>query len=338
MMASSVLVCFLHFLLLAVAKQASSSSKLVLEDGYTVSTLLDANKLKYPIHPFSLLPRPGQEDDLFLLDSASSSFYTLSFPISKDSAVDRYAGNGVDGFADGEANAAMFHRPRSFAVDSIGNVYVADRNNHAIRKIMQSGVTTIAGGYSNTTGHTDGPAQNASFSNDFDLTFLPRRCILLISDRGNRLIRQMNLKPGDCAHHAPPAGAGLGVPMVSSIGVLCSLIGLIVGLQISGDHRLSKMWKHCQTKVGRRVLITFYGIISVVASSRPYQLLCEFVRMNLTVLSLMVGICRVRRHSLICKHVGTKPQSSRGQTKDLVNSEGRKSVKQGDDESTGKTE
>ena len=108
--------------------------------------------------------------------------------------------------------------------------------------------------------------------------------------------------------------------------------------QISGDHRLSKMWKHCQTKVGRRVLITFYGIISVVASSRPYQLLCEFVRMNLTVLSLMVGICRVRRHSLICKHVGTKPQSSRGQTKDLVNSEGRKSVKQGDDESTGKTE
>lgn len=65
-------------------------------------------------------------------------------------------------------------------------------------------MTTIAGGYSNKTGHTDGPAQDASFSNDFDLTFLPRRCILLISDRGNRLIRQMNLKPGDCAHHAPP--------------------------------------------------------------------------------------------------------------------------------------
>lgn len=229
-MASSVLVCFLHFLLLTVAMQASSSSssELVLEDGYTVSTLLDANKLENNIHPFSLLPRPGQEDDLFLLDSASSSFYTLFFPISQDSAVDRYAGNGVDGFSDGELNAAMFHRPRGFAVDSIGNVYVADRSNHAIRKITQSGVTTIAGGYSNKTGHTDGPAQNASFSNDFDLTFLPRRCILLISDRGNRLIRQMNLKPGDCAHHAPP-GAGLGVPMISLVGVLCSLTGLIVG-------------------------------------------------------------------------------------------------------------
>lgn len=229
-MASSVLVCFLHFLLLTVAMQASSSSssELVLEDGYTVSTLLDANKLENNIHPFSLLPRPGQEDDLFLLDSASSSFYTLFFPISQDSAVDRYAGNGVDGFSDGELNAAMFHRPRGFAVDSIGNVYVADRSNHAIRKITQSGVTTIAGGYSNKTGHTDGPAQDASFSNDFDLTFLPRRCILLISDRGNRLIRQMNLKPGDCAHHAPP-GAGLGVPMISLVGVLCSLTGLIVG-------------------------------------------------------------------------------------------------------------
>lgn len=67
--------------------------------------------------------------------------------------------------------------------------------------------------------------------------------------------------------------------------------------------------------------------------------------MSLSVLSLMVGICRVRRHSLICKHVDTKLQSSRDQTKDLVNSEGRlslfktgKSIKQGDDESTGKTE
>ncbi|XXG55359.1 hypothetical protein AAC387_Pa03g3049 [Persea americana] len=308
MMASSVLVCFLHFLLLAVAKQASSSSKLVLEDGYSVSTLLDANKLKSPIHPFSLLPRPGQGDDLFLLDSASSSFYTLSFPISKDSAVDRYAGNGVDGFADGESNAAMFHRPRSFAVDSIGNVYVADRNNHAIRKITQSGVTTIAGGYSNTTGHTDGPAQNASFSNDFDLTFLPRRCILLISDRGNRLIRQMNLKPGDCAHHAPPAGAGLGVPMVSWMGVLCSLIGFIVGF------------------VARPFLASHLANLRRPSPQQDVEALPN------------QGICRVRRHSLICKHVGTKPQSSRGQTKDLVNSEGRKSVKQGDDESTGKTE
>lgn len=142
--------------------------------------------------------------------------------------------------------------------------------------------------------------------------------------------------------------------LLATISVICPIIKIecldlcqphFCRVQISGDHHLSKMWKHCQTEVGRRVLITFYGTISVIASSRPYQLLCEFVRMNLSVLSLMVGICRVWRHSLICKHVGTKLQNSRDQTKDLVNSEGRssllktrKSINQGDDESTGKTE
>jgi len=58
--------------------------------------------------------------------------------------------------------------------------------------------STIAGGYSKKAGHIDGPAQNASFSNDFDLAYIPTICALLISDRGNRLIRQLKLKPEDC--------------------------------------------------------------------------------------------------------------------------------------------
>lgn len=73
---------------------------------------------------------------------------------------------------------------------------------------MSSGVTTIAGGYSKKEGHVDGPAQNASFSSDFGLTFVPHICGLLIADHGNQLIRQINLKPEDCSKSSQ-SGSGM---------------------------------------------------------------------------------------------------------------------------------
>lgn len=73
---------------------------------------------------------------------------------------------------------------------------------------MSLGVTTIAGGGSKKEGRADGPAQNASFSNDFELTFVPHICALLISDHGNQLIRQINLKPEDCSKSSQ-SGSGM---------------------------------------------------------------------------------------------------------------------------------
>lgn len=64
--------------------------------------------------------------------------------------------------------------------------------------VLCVGVTTIAGGYSKKPGRGDGPAQSASFSDDFELAFVPEICALLISDHGNQLLRQINLKTEDC--------------------------------------------------------------------------------------------------------------------------------------------
>lgn len=55
---------------------------------------------------------------------------------------------GSSGSADGTGRAARFSFPAGLALDSAGNVYVADRQNYAIRKISPAGaVSTIVRGF-----------------------------------------------------------------------------------------------------------------------------------------------------------------------------------------------
>ena len=53
---------------------------------------------------------------------------------------------GVAGTNDGTGSAALFHYPYGVAVDSAGNVYVADQDNQTIRKIDTAGKRDDAGG------------------------------------------------------------------------------------------------------------------------------------------------------------------------------------------------
>ncbi|XP_042499230.1 uncharacterized protein LOC122077366 isoform X2 [Macadamia integrifolia] len=275
----------------------SASSELVLEEGYTVSTVLDGNKLQ--INPYSVLPRPGT-NDLVVLDHSGNIFYTVSFPISQESEINRFAGNGTEGFSDGESKAAMFKHPRSLTVDTMGNVYVADRNSHSIRKINKSGVTTIAGGYSKGPGKVDGPAQNASFSDDFELTFVPERCALLISDRGNHLVRQINLKPEDCGKGSK---LDLGVAAIwlvaglGALGILVLVSYLLISRDVSGHGCFSGTWKHCRIILETQALIICSDIRSVIASSRSYLFLLRLARLIRSYLFLMFGIHRVEHRS-----------------------------------------
>jgi sugar lactone lactonase YvrE len=76
--------------------------------------------------------------------------------------VTTLAGSGAMGSEDGNGATASFSGPSGLAVDSAGNVYVADSGNHRIRKITPSGtVTTLAG--SGNVGSADGRGTAASF-------------------------------------------------------------------------------------------------------------------------------------------------------------------------------
>lgn len=62
------------------------------------------------------------------------------------------------------------------------------------------GLTTIAGGKWSRAGHSDGPSEGAKFSTDFEVVYIASSCSLLVVDRGNQAIREIQLNIDDCAH------------------------------------------------------------------------------------------------------------------------------------------
>src|SRR4051812_29183244 len=58
--------------------------------------------------------------------------------------------------AEGTGSAAQFNLPRGVAVDTSGNVYVADSLNNTVRKVTAAGVTTTLAGTPGIQGRTDG--------------------------------------------------------------------------------------------------------------------------------------------------------------------------------------
>ena len=100
------------------------------------------------------------------------------------------AGMPASGSADGTGVAARFNGPRGAAIDSAGNIYVADRSNHAIRKITPAGVVTTLAGMSGTPGSINGTGSNARFRNPTGIA-VDGSGILYVADRGNHTIRKI---------------------------------------------------------------------------------------------------------------------------------------------------
>jgi len=109
---------------------------------------------------------------------------------------------GTVGYANGTGTAAMFSAPEGVAVDTSGNVYVADVNNDVIRKITSAGVvTTLAGapivtvsqtltGTNTINNYADGVGASAIFYNPIGVA-ADANGNVYVADFNNYLIREI---------------------------------------------------------------------------------------------------------------------------------------------------
>lgn len=120
-----------------------------------------------------------------------SDFYNHCIrKITPEGVVTTVAGScGNAGFVDGTGTAARFRNVFGLTLDESGNLYVADRENHSIRKVTPAGVvTTLAG--NGTTGFADDTGTAAQFSSPTGVA-VDKSGNVFVADQSNFRIRKI---------------------------------------------------------------------------------------------------------------------------------------------------
>ncbi|MBZ2207055.1 gluconolaconase [Massilia soli] len=172
--------------------------------------------------------------------------------VGPDGAITSLAGRR-EGFADGAGAAAAFHTPSALAIDSAGNLYVADTGNHAIRKVTPAGmVTTIAG--NGQPGYVDGAGSAARFNGPVGVA-VDKDGNVFVADTYNDRIRQIT--PGGVVTTV----AGDGLPGNADGAALAARFDTPTALAVDGAGNLYV----ADTQNGAIRKVTRAGAVSTLA-------------------------------------------------------------------------
>ena len=97
-------------------------------------------------------------------------------------SVSQVAGtSSASGYVDSTLASSIFNFPYGMAVDSSGNIVIADSSNAAIRQMTSTNVYTLAG--TGVSGSTDGSASSTKFTNPSGIVYIGSG-IFLVIDKG----------------------------------------------------------------------------------------------------------------------------------------------------------
>jgi sugar lactone lactonase YvrE len=116
------------------------------------------------------------------------------------------AGAGDTGSADGTGAAAHFDNPVGVALDSGGDLFVADKSNQVIREVTSGGVVTTIAGMAGSFGTTDGTGSAARFNQPTGVA-VGSGGDIYVADSGNNTIRRVTAQ-GAVTTLAGTAGTG----------------------------------------------------------------------------------------------------------------------------------
>ncbi len=120
---------------------------------------------------------------LLLAATATSPAQSLS--------IRTMAGGSSTGSTNGFGSNARFNHLCGIAADSSGNVYIADTDNHTIRKISPTGLVSLLAGQPGVAGRADGPGANARFNAPQGLAVNAAGTLLYVADSANGTIRKV---------------------------------------------------------------------------------------------------------------------------------------------------
>jgi trimeric autotransporter adhesin len=125
--------------------------------------------------------------NIYIADSGTNRIRKVT-----NGVITTIAGNGTEGYSgdNGPAACAQLDQPGGVAVDSAGDVYIADTYNQRIRKVTSGVITTVAGVGTYGFSGDNGPAVGAELSFPDDIS-VDSAGNLYIADELNNRIRKV---------------------------------------------------------------------------------------------------------------------------------------------------